>query len=103
MTTLDAPCDVAAAASGLGFWGGALNWTIIGAVLLTILFIGSTIFTEAISSSKYPAYTEYKRSTSMIVPLPPRRRGAKARGKGRRKGAGEPAKAPAKSPAPKPA
>ena len=30
----------AAAASGLGVWGGALNWTIIGAVLLSLLFIG---------------------------------------------------------------
>lgn len=63
----------AAVASGLGFWGGALNWTIIGAVLLTVLFIGSTIFTEAISSEKYPAYADYQRTTSMLVPLPPRR------------------------------
>jgi steroid 5-alpha reductase family enzyme len=92
----------AAVASGLGFWGGAINWTIAGAVLLTILFIGSTIFTESISSSKYPAYAEYKRTTSMLVPLPPRRSSAKARkgvptkeGKAKPKGA--------KAPAPKPA
>ena len=63
----------AAAASGLGLWGGALNWTIIGAALLTLLFIGSTIFTESITSSKYPAYADYQRTTSMLVPLPPRR------------------------------
>lgn len=67
----------AATASGLGFWGGAINWTIIGAILLSILFIGSTIFTESISSGKYPAYAEYKRTTSMIVPLPPRKPAAK--------------------------
>ena len=67
----------AAVSSGLGFWGGALNWTIIGAVLLTILFIGSTIFTESISSSKYPAYADYKRTTPMLVPRPPRRAKAK--------------------------
>ncbi|NYE19489.1 DUF1295 domain-containing protein [Microbacterium immunditiarum] len=64
----------AAVASGLGFWGGAFNWTILGAFLLTVLFIGSTIFTESISASKYPAYGDYRRTTSMIVPLPPRRR-----------------------------
>ncbi len=63
----------AAVASGLGFWGGAINWTIIGAVLLTVLFIGSTIFTEAITGSKYPAYADYRRRTSMLIPLPPRR------------------------------
>ena len=62
----------AAAASGLGVWGGALNWTIIGAALLTLLFIGSTIFTESITAAKYPAYADYRRRTSMLVPLPPR-------------------------------
>ncbi len=65
----------AAAASGLGVWGGAMNWTISGAALLTVLFIGSTIFTESITASKYPAYAEYQRRTSMLVPLP-RRRGS---------------------------
>ncbi|SFS16337.1 Steroid 5-alpha reductase family enzyme [Microbacterium sp. cf046] len=63
----------AAVASGLGLWGGALNWTIIGAALLTVLFIGSTIFTESITAAKYPAYADYQRATSMLVPLPPRR------------------------------
>ncbi|MBD8023424.1 DUF1295 domain-containing protein [Microbacterium gallinarum] len=65
----------AAVAAGLGVWGGALNWTIAGAALLTVLFIGSTIFTESITASKYPAYADYKRSTSMLIPLPARRRG----------------------------
>ena len=65
----------AAAASGLGLWGGALNWTILGAALLTLLFLGSTVFTESITASKYPAYADYQRRTSMLVPLP-RRRGA---------------------------
>lgn len=62
----------AAVGAGLGFWGGAINVTIIGAVLLTVLFIGSTIFTESISASKYPAYADYRRTTSMLVPLPRR-------------------------------
>ena len=59
-------------ASGVGFLGGALNWTVVGPVLLTVLFIGSTIFTESISASRYPEYAQYRRTTSMIVPLPPR-------------------------------
>lgn len=62
----------AAVASGLGFLGGALNWTIIGPALLTVLFIGSTIFTESISASRYPEYAQYRRTTSMIVPWIPR-------------------------------
>jgi steroid 5-alpha reductase family enzyme len=52
----------------------ALNGTIAGAVLLTLLFDGSTRFTESISRSKYPAYADYQRRTSRIVPLPPRLR-----------------------------
>ncbi|GAA5203260.1 DUF1295 domain-containing protein [Microbacterium jejuense] len=55
--------------------GSWLNWTIVGAVLLSVLFIGSTVFTESISSAKYPAYREYQRTTSMLIPLPRRRRG----------------------------
>ena len=68
----------AAAASGLGLWGGAINWTISGAALLTLLFIGSTIFTESITASKYPAYADYQRTTSMLVPLPRAARGGEA-------------------------
>lgn len=58
--------------------GGWLNWTIAGAALLTVLFIGSTIFTESITAAKYPAYADYRRSTSMLIPLPRRRRRAQA-------------------------
>jgi steroid 5-alpha reductase family enzyme len=64
----------AATASGLGFAGGILNWTVAGPLLLTALFIGSTIFTESISRSKYPEYDDYRRTTSMLVPLPSRLR-----------------------------
>jgi len=63
----------AAVASGLGLWGGAINWTIVGAALLTVLFIGSTIFTESISAGRHPAYATYQRTTSMLVPWPPKR------------------------------
>ncbi|WEG09790.1 DUF1295 domain-containing protein [Microbacterium horticulturae] len=67
----------AAVASAQGFWGGVVNATIVGPVLLTGLFVGSTIFTESISASKYPAYRDYQRKTSMIVPWFPRRSAAR--------------------------
>lgn len=44
-----------------------INLTLLGPVLLTLLFVGSTIFTEAITSSKYPAYTEYRKSVPAII------------------------------------
>lgn len=52
--------------------GSVLQWTVLGAVLLTILFIGSTVFTESITKSKYPEYADYQATTSPIVPWPPR-------------------------------
>ena len=53
--------------------GSLLQWTVLGAVLLTTLFIGSTRFTESITRSRYPEYAEYQATTSPIIPLPPRR------------------------------
>ena len=53
--------------------GSLLQWTVLGAVLLTILFIGSTRFTEEITRSKYPEYADYQATTSPIIPWPPRR------------------------------
>ncbi|TVQ19989.1 MAG: DUF1295 domain-containing protein [Spirochaetaceae bacterium] len=44
----------------------------VGAVLLTLLFIGSTRFTESITLSRYPEYRTYQITTSAIVPWPPR-------------------------------
>lgn len=55
--------------------GSLLQWTVLGAVLLTTLFIGSTVFTESITKSKYPEYVDYQATTSPIVPWPPRRAG----------------------------
>lgn len=57
------------AIAATGVW---LHWTIAGAVLLTLLFIGSTIFTESISRAKYPEYDDYRARTSAIVPWFPR-------------------------------
>ena len=47
---------------------GWLNWTITGAVLLTLLFQGSTGLTEKLSARKYPAYAGYQRTTNRLVP-----------------------------------
>jgi steroid 5-alpha reductase family enzyme len=54
--------------------GSLLQWTVAGAFLLTTLFIGSTIFTESITKSRYPEYSEYQARVSPIIPLPPRHR-----------------------------
>ncbi len=51
---------------------GWLNWTIVGAVLLTLLFQASTGLTEQISLGKYPAYAGYQRTTSRLVPWVPK-------------------------------
>ena len=44
-----------------------LEWTVIGPVLLTLLFVGSTRFTEKISLSHYPEYELFQRSTSAVI------------------------------------
>jgi len=46
--------------------------TIAGAILLTLLFIPSTTFTEEISASHHPDFEDYRRSTPMFVGLPSR-------------------------------
>jgi steroid 5-alpha reductase family enzyme len=58
--------------------GTVLQWTVAGAVLLTLLFIGSTVFTESITLSKYPEYADYKKKTSALIPWFPGRKSADA-------------------------
>jgi len=53
--------------------GSVLQPTILGAVLLTLLFVGSTRFTESISAGKYPDYADYQATTSAAVPWPPKK------------------------------
>src|SRR5262245_7542281 len=52
--------------------GSVLQWTVLGPVLLTLLFVGSTRFTESISLSRYPEYADYQAATSAVVPWFPR-------------------------------
>jgi steroid 5-alpha reductase family enzyme len=54
--------------------GSPWQWTIAGPVLLTLLFAGSTWFTESISRGRYPEYAEYQRSTPAVIPWPRGRR-----------------------------
>ena len=52
--------------SATGIW---LNWSIIGAILLVLLFWGSSNFSESISEGKYPEYEEYKKRVPRFVPF----------------------------------
>ncbi len=48
--------------------GKWINFTLLGPVLLVILFIGSSIMTENISSSKYPEYSTYQKEVPKFIP-----------------------------------
>ena len=47
---------------------GIINWSIIGALLLIVLFQGSSSLAEEISSGKYPGYADYCRSVPRFFP-----------------------------------
>jgi len=61
---------------GLNALGGAASWLWFAPLLLTLLFVGSTHFTETISLSKYPSYVDYQRRVSAIIPWFEKRRTA---------------------------
>ena len=63
---------VGAAMASVAAGGSFLHWSGLGPLVLTALFVGSTIFTESISSSRYSAYKQYQRAVSAIVPMPNR-------------------------------
>lgn len=52
------------AASGLWF-----NWSIAGCLLLIVLFLGSSSFSEEISSGKYPEYADYRKRVPRFIPF----------------------------------
>ena len=47
---------------------GIINWTMAGALLLIVLFLGSSAFAEEISSSKYPLYAQYCTAVNKFFP-----------------------------------
>lgn len=49
---------------GIGF----INWSIIGALLLIVLFLGSSAFAEEISAGKYPQYANYCQQVPKFFP-----------------------------------
>lgn len=49
-----------------GTW---INWSVMGAILLVLLFWGSSNFSESISSGKYPGYAEYKNRVPRFIPF----------------------------------
>lgn len=48
---------------------GIFNWSILGCVLLILVFLGSSQLGEGISSSKYPLYEDYIENTSKYLPI----------------------------------
>jgi steroid 5-alpha reductase family enzyme len=48
--------------------GRWLNWSLAGGILLMLLFLGSSDFSEKISAGKYPAYRDYKGRVPRFVP-----------------------------------
>jgi len=50
--------------SATGQW---INWSIIGCILLVILFYSSANFSENITAKKYPEYKKYKENTPMFI------------------------------------
>ncbi|KAI9492299.1 hypothetical protein BDB00DRAFT_829203 [Zychaea mexicana] len=54
-----------------------LNWTVVGAFILTMLFQGSTWLTEYISAEKYPEYKNYQKSVNRFIPWFPQRQKSK--------------------------
>lgn len=52
--------------SATGQW---LNWSIVGCLLLVILFKGSSDFSEKITQEKYQAYKDYQSKTARFIPF----------------------------------
>jgi len=49
--------------------GEYFNWSIVGCILLIVLFYNSANYTESISEEKYPAYKKYKENVPMFFGL----------------------------------
>jgi steroid 5-alpha reductase family enzyme len=53
--------------------GRIVNWSIVGCILLILLFQGSANFSEKISAEKYPEYKDYQRRVCKFLPWPPKK------------------------------
>ena len=45
------------------------NWSMVGGLMLVLLFLGSSAFGEGVSNKKYPEYQLYLKSVSKYLPL----------------------------------
>jgi steroid 5-alpha reductase family enzyme len=54
------------------------HFTAVGPTLLSMLFQGSTWFTELLTARKYPEYARYQRTTSALIPWWPKAQAAKS-------------------------
>ena len=52
----------------IGAGMGIVNWSVIGALLLVVLFQGSSSLAEEISGGKYPEYEKYCQSVPRFFP-----------------------------------
>ena len=52
----------------IGAGVGIINWSMIGALLLIVLFTASTNLVEVISGDKYPEYAEYCKKVNKFLP-----------------------------------
>jgi steroid 5-alpha reductase family enzyme len=55
-----------------GLW---VNWSIAGALLLVLLFKGSSDFSEGVSAEKYPMYKKYQEQVGRFLPIKGRFKG----------------------------
>lgn len=53
---------------GVAASGRWINITISGPILLVLIFAGSTVLTESISSKKYPLYSVYQKNVPKFIP-----------------------------------
>jgi len=53
---------------GVAASGKWINITLTGSLLLFMIFIGSTLLTESISTGKYPEYESYKKKVPKFIP-----------------------------------
>ena len=45
-----------------------VNWSLAGGLLLVLLFLGSSDFSEKISAGKYPDYEGYQKRVPRFIP-----------------------------------
>jgi steroid 5-alpha reductase family enzyme len=48
--------------------GRWVNWSLAGGLLLVLLFLGSSDFSEKISAGKYPDYEGYQKRVPRFIP-----------------------------------